>query len=1153
MIFSVIPAERLRFTGFPPKFKLLFEKSTIKHIMRIGLGILFVITTSIQLVFAADVKSQSIDEVEVRVELKNESLVKAFQKIEAQSPFRFMYRLKEVKDIRHLSTTNTRTSVEDLLKTLLANTSLTYRQIDNQVLIVSAGKPETGDIALAGEKPRSADVLIEVIRGRVTDANGEPLAGVSVTLKGTNIGTTTDQDGRYSISIPGAGTLVFSSIGSVTQEVAVSSSRTLDIRLVEEAASLNQVVVTALGIKREAKSLTYSTQSVDPTQLKQAREPNVMLSLQGKVAGLTITESGSGLGAPARVILRGNRSISGDSQPLYIIDGVPVGGAPTNLSPDNIASIDVLKGPNAAALYGSIAQNGAIIITTYSGLPGVTNISLSSSYITQTPILGIEFQNEYGQGSGGVYNRRSDMSWGPKMEGQMVDHWSPDPKMAGVQYSFLPQPNNVRDFFNTGGNFVNNLLINLGGEKTQTVFSYTRTDATGMVPNNTLRRNNLSLRVSSSLTSKLSLDAKIEYMRQETVGSINGQGGFESSIENLYNIPRNIRLEDMRVFEYTDLDGSNKQNYWTPGSAFSQSPYWRVYRNETSGNGNRVIGLTSLKYDFTKEFNIMARASFDGGGGFSHLKTYNDTYNRGNFGRYTVELNNGMLFNGDFLATYTKNINQDWNITANAGGNIRKQRTEALSSNTGPALTVPNFFALSNTQQVVSTFGVGAPSDIHSLYAFLRAGWKNALFLDLTARNDWSSTLPASERSYFYPSVGLGAVLTDLIPSMRGDFLSYAKLRGSWAQVGSGARPFQLDRTALVTAGGYDGFFTLSPTLPNVLLRPELTKSAELGAEAQFFNGRIGLNLTAYKTNTTNQLFTLQLPIGSGATEAYVNGGDVENKGIEALLFANPVRTGDFKWDLNLNFSTNKNTVLKIHDKRPRVPLGYLFIEQGQPYGNIYGRGLLRDDQGRVIVGPNGVPRNTAANILVANFNPSWLGSISNTFSFKDFSLSFMIDHRQGGTMVSWTDGKTYGDGHAKATLEGREGGLVFGENFFAHETAVFADGTPNNVPITAQQFWSAVGGRNQTTDEIFTVSATNTRLREATLGYTLSAGGLSKARIARMHFSLVGRNLFFIHRAAKTVDPDLQMGTSPGSDGISGYALPTTRSMGLSVKIDFQ
>lgn len=1150
MIFSAITAEFHRSFKYPQR---LIKKSTFKQFMRISVGVLVIMSVCFQLT-ASPAEAQPIDQVEVKLELRHESLVNAFKKIEAVTPFRFMYRLDEVKDVRNINLPPSKLSVEAILKSILEKTYLTYRQVDKHILISQVRGSTGGFNSMMTEFPGALENSVKfIVSGTVTEPSGDPLIGVSVTLKGTNVGTTTGAGGEYSLNIPESGVLVFSSVGYITQEVPVNATATINIKLQAEATALNSVVVTALGIKRESKSLTYSTQGVNAQQLKESREPNVMISMQGKVAGLSITESGGGLGSPARVILRGNRSISGDSQPLYVVDGVPINGDPTNLSSDNIASINVLKGPNAAALYGSAAQNGAIIITTYTGSAGVTSVSFSSSYITQRPLMSARFQNEYGQGTGGVYNKRSDLSWGPKMEGQMVEHWSPNPALAGTTYALTPQEDNVIDFFETGRNLVNNLLINLGGEKTQTVFSFTRTDAKGMVPNNELKRNNLSLRVNSQLLPRLHLDAKIDYTRQQGIGGINAQGSFESSIQNLYTIPRSIHHEHMKVFEYTDERGANRQNYWAPGSAFDQNPYWRVYRNESSETSERVIALASLRYDFTDDLSLMVRGAYDGRNSNNQNKTYNDTYNRGMFGRYTVGMSNGVLFNSDFLVSYKKKLNSDWSVNANVGGNLRQNRNSSLNSNTGPAMTIANFFALSNTQQVVSTYDPGNNVDVQSLYGFANIAWRNALFLDVTSRNDWSSTLPAANRSYFYPSVGLSAVLTDLVPSMRGA-LSYAKIRGSWAQVGNSAPPYLLQRTASFTAGGNNGFLTLSPVLPDTALRPELTKSVEVGAELRFLEGRIGLDFTAYKTNTTNQLFTVALPVGSGASMYFTNGGNIQNKGIEVLVSLNPVRSADFNWDVNLNYSLNRNMVLKINDQRPRVDVGSITIEQGQPFGNIYRRGFLRDDQQRVIVGNDGVPKRTPGQtIMVANFNPDWMGSISNSFSFKGFTLSFLIDHRHGGTILSQTNARLYGDGQAEGTLQGRDGGLIFGENFFTNEIAVREDGSKNDIPITAEKFWSAVGGRIQSTDEIFVESATNTRLRELIVGYSVPVSKLSNLRISKIHLSLVGRNLFFIHRASNTVDPDLRIGTGPGTEGISGFALPTARTIGASIKVDFK
>lgn len=1008
--------------------------------------------------------------------------------------------------------------------------------------------------------PKPLKILQDnVVSGLVTNDADEALGGVSVSVKGTSTGTTTDAQGKYRISVPANGVLAYTYVGFETKEVAVDNRTTINVKLQASFGKLNEVVVTALGIKREAKSLTYSTQNVSTRQLTEARELNVMNSLQGKVAGLSINSSGTGLGADARVILRGNRSISGDSQPLYVIDGVPIRGNPSNLSLDNIVSLSVLKGPNAAALYGSAAQNGAIIIETKKGQNGGINISLNNTYMVLDPVLSIPFQNEYGQGSGGIYQKASEFAWGSKMEGQMVNHWSLDPAQAGTQYAYTPQPGNRDGIYQNGSNFSSSLFASAGSEKTQTAFTYTFTKAKGIFPGNGLQRHNLSLRVNNKLTKRLSLDSKIDYMRQQIDDQLaEGESNFNPN-RQIYTMPPNIHLDDAAHYDFVDAQGRLRQNYWNPTTTTGANPFWTLNRNLNKYTLERVIALTSLTYDISDAFKFLLRGSYDGANGSTEEKLFNDTYVRAPDGRYTVGKNSAYQLNGDFLLSYKTQLAKDLTANANFGGSIQKKRNNAVSSNTGLSMIIPNFFTLSNTNLPVTSNDPGLNSDIQSLYAFANIGWRNAVFLDITGRNDWGSTLPENNRSYFYPSVGLSAVLSDIIPSFPA-FISFAKLRGSWAEVGNSAPPYMLERTASFRAGGSFGFLQLNSTLPNPDLRPEKTKSSELGLDVRFFKGRLGFDITAYKTNTVDQLFTIALPVGSGAAQYFTNGGDVQNKGIEILLTATPFQSNAFTWDASVNFAVNRNKVIKISDERPRIVVGNdpyvreFVIQQGQPYGQIYSKGWMRDAQGNVIIGTNGMPKITAGRtVQIANFNPDWMGGISNTFSYKELSLGFLIEHRQGGSIVSMTNAILYGSGLTDATLQGRSGGLIFGENFYTQEKAVREDGSHNTLPVNAETFWLGVGGRNTPVGEAFVSSATNTRFRELTLGYSLPRRIFGKLPVSNVKLSVVGRNLFYIHRASPDLDTDFMQGTTPDSEGFQSFAPPTTRSFGLNLKVDFE
>ncbi len=996
------------------------------------------------------------------------------------------------------------------------------------------------------------------IRGVVTNVDGDALQGVNITVKGSAAGTVTSPDGSFSISVPENGFLVISYVGYTSQEIAVPAGDRITIVLQRADKLLEDVVVTALGIRRNTKSLTYSTQTVSAEKLTEARELNVVNSLEGKVAGLSVTSSGSGVGGEVRVVMRGNRSINGDSQPLFIVDGVPYSGSPADISPDNIASMNILKGANAAALYGSDAQNGVVIIETKKGVAG-SHISLNQTFMTQTPYNLIPFQNVYGQGVSETFYKEADQAWGPKMDGRMVETWSLDPADAGKQYAFLAQPNNKKDVFQKGFNLATNVTATMGDQKTQGLFSYTFTDGKGILPNNDLKRHNVVLRLSSKLTSRLTIDTKAELIRQSLDNLTSEAASNMNPYFQIYTMPPNMRTADVRHYEFTDADGNKVQNYWNPSSADGENPYWIQNRDQNTNTHVRGLLMTSLTYAFTDALKLMVRGSYDGANDSWERMWHNGTYNVAPYGMYWTSKSDQYVLNTDFLLSYNKVVGKNWNMKAGVGGSAKKTRNSSLLSNTGLALLVPNLFTLSNTNLPVTTSNPGSNRDLHSLYAFYSLGWKNGLFLDLTGRNDWSSTLPASNRSYFYPSAGLSAVLTDLIPTFP-KAISFAKLRGSYAIVGNSPDPYMLQRTATTSAGGVNGFLQLDKILPNPNLLPEKTISTEIGLEMRFLDDRLGLDLTAYKTNTKNQLFTVALPVGSGASSYFTNGGDVQNKGLELMLTTQPVRSRDFIWDLNFNFSENRNLVKKISDDRPRVIVdgndSYFkdfVIAQGEPYGQLYGRGWKRDDQNNVIIGSDGLPEVTdGRTILLANFSPRWMGGIVSSFSYKQFSLGFVIDHREGGTMVSASNAVIDGLGLSERTLPGREGGLIFGENFFPQEHAVLENGSKNNIEINSQSFWRYVGGLNTPIAEPFVIDGTSTRLRELTFGYSLPASLVAKAHLAQVKLSLVGRNLFFIHRASPYADPDIMVGTDKTSEGFQSFGPPSSRYYGVNFKIGF-
>ena len=1007
------------------------------------------------------------------------------------------------------------------------------------------------------------------VTGNVTSSEeGIGLPGVNVLVQGTTQGTTTDVDGNYSLAVPAdASNLVFSFVGYQSQVIAIGNRSAIDIQLIEDVSALEEVVVTAFGLEREKKAVTYSAQNVDAQNLTEARPLAIAEGLSGKVAGLSVSRT-SGLGADPKVILRGNRSIAGSSQPIYVVDGVTLGGNINNISPDDIESITVLKGANAAALYGSRANNGVIVVTTKSGKGDGKgfSIDLNTSFMASRVNQLINWQNEYGQGSGGVYLPNANRSWGPRFDGSQVDHWSNNPNWDEPTYPYAASPNNkTTDFFQTGHNLATNLSVSNQGENTNSFISYTFTDAKGVVPTNDLNSHNLSARVTSTFFDKLTIDGKINIIRQEVDNNFFNGEGYENPIRAIYKVPPNIRTRDMAApnHQFIDTDGTTEMHYWLPGNNAPSNPYWLLENNSRNLLTDRVIGMISVGYDITENLNFRVRSSIDRFNDSQVERFANGFYIVADQGRYSKRERRGHEWNTDAFLNYKKDFfGGDWSLDATVGANIRKNEAARTTVGLGrdSPLNVPNLFAISNFGTVTANEDF-SEREVQSVFGFATIGWKNSIFLDITARNDWSSTLPPDEWSFFYPSIGLTAVVSDLVTLP--DWWTFAKVRGSWAQVGNDTDPYRLVRTANVSGGGTGGFLALSTTVPAANLKPEQTTATEIGLDLRFLNNRLGLDFTWYKSNSTDQLFQQSVPVGSGASNVFINGADIQNDGIEFTLSATPVQSGDFSWDLFFNFAKNNSEVLELAAGLDALNIGGAsFLRQfrlivGEEWGDVYSRGYARTDAGDIIVEQDGTPRTTPGlDVQVANYNPDWLGGIGNTLNYKNFRMSFLIDIRQGGSIVSNTNAIMFADGLTTETLEGREGGLIVGQNFLPNETAVVdnGDGTfsPNNVATTAEAMWSKLGGRNAPVGETFTLDASNTRLRELVFGYSIPASSLSNTPFTHIDVSLVGRNLFFFSNKAENSDPEVLVNSNTNADGWDVFGLPPVREFGINLKFGF-
>ena len=1000
------------------------------------------------------------------------------------------------------------------------------------------------------------------IRGTVTSPDGEPIIGANVIELGSNNGTATDLDGNYLLKVGANAILEFTYTGYVSQKFTVGTQTIINVTLTEGVA-LSEIIVTALGISREKKSLTYAAQTIQGGQLTQVRDANFTNTLQGKVAGLVVTNASSGVGGATRVNLRGNRSIQSSNNALFVIDGVPVDNSTpgqvgndfggyngsdgvANINPDDIESISVLKGAAASVLYGSRAANGVILITTKKGGAGAISVDVNSGAQFDAPLTLPYLQNEYGQGNGGAFGARASGSWGPKMNNQAVTDWT------GKSQNMVPQPNNISDFFQLGSSFNNSVGIKGGTDKVQSYFSFTNNQAAGVVPGNTLDRNTVNLRISTNLSKKFSTDAKVTYVNQILNNKL--RSGEESSeVMNLYKTPRSIRIEDMQNYE----SGSGAPNYWTSSSIY-MNPYWTINRTSADEERTRTTGLVSATYNINDDMKVLARVSLDQYTDRGENTFYNNTLlfaqAGGSFQKYFRQVQER---NAELLLIGNKKINSNLKLSYTFGvaDLARKSDFTQTSAN---GLLVPNKFDLGFARTL--SVGTGfVERDLQSAFGSVQVSLKDYLYLDVTARNDWSSTLPAPH-SYFYPSLGLTAVLSDMVelPS----FVSFAKFRGSYTRVGNDAAPYLLTQTYSFSQGGVGGFINRDGTQAIGDLKPELTTSLEFGFDGRFFDNRMGLDVTFYKTNSVNQLLSLPLAPASGFSNQYINAGDIENSGVELTLTGSPIKKDDFSWDITLNYARNVNTIISLHPdiKQTFLSSGYgrtagVLVKEGGAYGDLYADGWAQAPDGQFIMDASGKPVLTATQEFLGNFNPKFSLGLNNAFSFGKMSVNVLIDARIGGVMTSGSDANLAFDGNAAYTTAYREGGWVLpgvvknGESY-----------TPNTTPINAETFWTTVSNGRYSWGQLFTYDATNVRIREAAVGYDFT---VNNSFVKKAKLSIVARNLFFLAKGNAIMDvpgvptrkmwfdPDVNLGAG-NYQGVEYGTLPSARSIGLNLNLSF-
>ena len=1004
------------------------------------------------------------------------------------------------------------------------------------------------------ETVRKASADNSTVRGRVVDVSGEPLIGATIREKGGTRGTVTDIEGNFILSVPDSAVLQVSFVGYESIEVSVGGRKTLEIQLRENTVMLDNVIITALGLEKKEASLAYSIQKVKGEELTRMKEVNMITALAGKAAGVQINKNSSGIGGSAKVSLRGIRSASGDNQPLYVIDGVPmlnigteqaysaIGGTAnagnrdggdgiSNLNPEDVESISILKGAPAAALYGSQAANGVILITTKKGnTAGQRNIHFSTGLTFDKAFSLPKMQNCYGV---------SDV----------VDSWG--------EKTYLPTSNELNDFFRTGLTSITSVSVNYGNEKIQTYFSYANTTGRGIVDKNQLTKHNINLRETAVMfNQRLKLDGNVNVMRQIVKNKPVSGGFYMNPLVGLYRFPRG---EDLSYYKdnYEIYDPERKlgiQNWHTFTEDFEQNPYWIQNRIQSKETRMRSIISLSANLRINSWLTVQARGSVDYISDKMRQKFYASTAPAlcGANGRYIEMDYQETLIYGDVMAMGKRKW-EDFALDVAIGGSINdKNVNSTLYDSKNASLKYANVFNLANIVMNGSASidqKIDSRRQLQSVFGTAQVGYQDKVFLDLTARNDWASTLAytSHEKSgFFYPSAGLSFLIDKWIQLP--EWISFAKLRGTYSKVGNDIPQFITNSVSHITAGGE---LQANDAAPFKEMEPEMTHSVEVGTEWRFFQSRLGFNLTYYRTNTHNQFFKLPALAGDMYAYRYVNAGDIQNRGWELTVDATPVLTPDFTWKTSLNFSSNRNKIKELHEELKELVYGpssfsssyAMKLVKGGSIGDIYGKAFVRDVEGNIVYQTEGDHKGLPAvegegnTIKVGNANPRFIMGWNHTFSYKGFSLYFLLDWRYGGKILSQTQAEMDLYGVSQVTALARDRGYVTLEG--------------QQIDNVKGFYKNIVGGRAGVT-EYYMYDATNLRLREVSLNYTFPKKWMQKTKVLKdLQLAFVARNLCFLYKKAP-FDPDLVLSTGNDNQGIEVFGMPTTRSLGFTVKCEF-
>ncbi len=1064
------------------------------------------------------------------IRVRNVNVEQILEEIREQSEFYFLYRSDLFKELPKISIKLNNATVEEILDKVLTPNGLIY-EIENKTVVIREQPQVKVEIELEPQHLKS-------ISGKAMDEKRKALPGVSVYVKSTTVGITSDIDGNYNLDVPlNATTLVFSFIGMATVEEPIAGKNEINVILESSTIGVDEVIVSALGILRQEKTLTYAIQTIGRDELTKTKDINFLNSLSGKVAGIEIKKNSSGAGGSTKVILRGNKSLSGTSEPLYVIDGIPMannkgiqagmwggvdgGDGISQINPEDIESLTLLKGSNAAALYGSQGANGVVLITTKSGKEGKTRIEISSGVTFESIIETPDLQFEYGSVDGAK------------------ESWSTT--KGNYNSSF------VDDFFETGLNLLNSVIISGGNDKTTAYLSFANTTSNGVVPENKYQKNNVTFKQSTKLFNDKLIVSSNVMLTDEVTNNRNPAGYYINPLTGLYFFPRNMDFNSYKdSYEVFNEPRNMYLQNWFVEDHHQSNPYWVINRQPQEDNTKRVISSLLLDYQIDDNLSLQLRGNYD----YAN-KSYERKYYAGSNGT-NVHPNGAWDYNKftdeliftDAILTYGKNFG-DISLNAIAGASYQQ-------SNYGVGVSVStginglrfanefNFQNIADNVMVNSTYGSKIIKE--AVFANVQLGYKEMLFLDVSGRNDWASTLAGTGNdSYFYHAFGLTCIVSEMVELP--DFISFGKIRASHTTVANEVPFNMVHPNHTITFTGV----AINTTKPFTNLKPEMLRSNEFGVDWRFFTGRLGLDFTYYNINSRDQFINLPAPSGSGYTRYFVNAGEIVNSGIELSVNATPVKSKDFSWNTSFNYSSNKNEIVEIHeDLGDKINIsdneGYqLIIKKGGSFGDLYVHKFLLDDQGRILLDDNGNIRKTDKTELIGNSNPDWSLGWNNNINYKDLSFGFHINSKFGGKVISQTEAMLDGYGVSQRTADARDAGGV-------NINAVMPDGTAV-TKMDAETYYMVTGMRNGI-KEPYTYDRTNIRLAQVYVAYNLNLQN-SSLPIEKVTFSLVGQNLLFFYKEAP-FDPELVMNTTNAYQSLDNFNLPATRTLGFNIKVTF-